>query len=165
MADAIRGFSLPRYKELPNVGLYLEQTTKYLNTYLTPLGCPEITTSMVSNYVKKGFIERPKNKQYDGDQIAHLMIIALLKNVLPLENIVKLFRIQEKVYTNQVAYDYFCQELENFLFYVYGIKPEIEQVGTTESPEKRILREVIISLSYTIHLFYCFKLIETDDTE
>ena len=27
-------YSLPAYAEIPNVGLYLEQVTKYLNEYL-----------------------------------------------------------------------------------------------------------------------------------
>ena len=31
MTAAIRSFRLPRYEEIPNVGLYLEQTTKYIS--------------------------------------------------------------------------------------------------------------------------------------
>ena len=31
MAQDLIDFKLPRYQELPNVGLYLEQTTNYLN--------------------------------------------------------------------------------------------------------------------------------------
>ena len=30
MRDAIRQFTLPSYNEIPNVGLYLEQTAKYI---------------------------------------------------------------------------------------------------------------------------------------
>ena len=35
---AIRDFRLPRYQEIPNVGLYLEQASKYIGEYLSPLG-------------------------------------------------------------------------------------------------------------------------------
>ena len=42
-------FRLPRYHEIPDVGLYLDQTVKYINRYLEPLGCMELTASMVSN--------------------------------------------------------------------------------------------------------------------
>ena len=56
MAESIRGFRLPQYAEIPAVGLYLEQTIKYINGFLAPLGCLELTGSMVSNYVKKGLI-------------------------------------------------------------------------------------------------------------
>ena len=53
MPACIEQFRLPRYREIPDVGLYLDQTVKYVNRYLAPLGCMEITSSMVSNYVKK----------------------------------------------------------------------------------------------------------------
>ena len=46
MAESIRGLRLPRYAEIPTVGLYLEQTIKYINSYLAPLGCLELTGSM-----------------------------------------------------------------------------------------------------------------------
>ena len=54
MIEAIDGFRLPRYAQIPDVGLYLEQVVRYVNTHLAPLGEPELTSSMVSNYVKQG---------------------------------------------------------------------------------------------------------------
>jgi len=60
----IEHFKLPRYHELPTVGLYLEQTITYINDCLAPLGDITVTSSMISNYVKKGYIERPIKKQY-----------------------------------------------------------------------------------------------------
>lgn len=62
MIAQISEFRMPRYREIPDVGLYLDQTVKYMNRYLAPLGCMEITTSMVSNYVKKGYISNPVRK-------------------------------------------------------------------------------------------------------
>ena len=53
MADPIHNFHLPRYQEIPDVGLYLEQTAKYIDSYLSPLEDISITGSMISNYVKK----------------------------------------------------------------------------------------------------------------
>lgn len=72
MSTGINEFHMPRYQELPDVGLYLEQTTKYINGYLEPLGCMEITSSMISNYVKKGYVASPIRKQYYREQIAQL---------------------------------------------------------------------------------------------
>ena len=84
-------FRLPRYSEIPDVGLYLEQTTKYINSYLEPIGF-EITSAMIKNYVKKGLLKNPEQKQYYADHIAHLISVSVLKNVIPLENIAMLFR-------------------------------------------------------------------------
>ena len=75
MPVSIENFRLPRYREIPDVGLYLDQTVKYINPFLAPLGFPEITASMISNYVKKGYIASPVRKQYNADQIACLFFI------------------------------------------------------------------------------------------
>ena len=158
MADSIAKFHLPRYKEVPNMGLYLEQVTRYINSVLEPLGDIEITNSMISNYVKKGLVASPVKKQYDANQIIHLIAIAILKNVVSLENINELFFRQEKVYTDQIAYDYFCQELENILQFQFGLKDSVDDVGVTSSFEKKMLRSAIIAVSHVIYLNACFKL-------
>ena len=75
-------FSLPRYEEIPDIGLYLDQTAKYINSYLEPLGEMSITPSMISNYVKHGLVENPIKKQYGQEQIAYLFFIAIAKSVL-----------------------------------------------------------------------------------
>ena len=85
MPVSIELFRLPRYREIPDVGLYLDQTVKYINPFLAPLGFAEITPSMVSNYVKKGYIKSPVRKQYDAVQIAYLFFIAVAKNVLSMD--------------------------------------------------------------------------------
>jgi len=160
MADAIRGFHLPRYRELPDVGLYLEQTVRYVNQCIAPLGCSSITASMVSNYVKQGAFVGPIKKQYYAEQLAHLIVIAIIKNILSMENIQKLFRMQKGVYTDQVAYDYFCSELENMLLFIFEVRDKVEDIGVTVSDEKRLLRGVIISVSHMIHLNSCFSAME-----
>ena len=152
MSACIHDFRMPRYHEIPNVGLYLDQTVKYINGFLAPLGCMEVTTSMVSNYVKKGYITNPVRKQYNADQIAYLFTIAVMKNVISMDNIARLFALQRKAYNTQTAYDYFCEELENVLHYTFGLKEEIDEVGTTSTDAKDMLRSVIIAVSHVIYL-------------
>ncbi|MBP3637870.1 MAG: DUF1836 domain-containing protein [Clostridia bacterium] len=143
---------MPRYREIPNMGLYLDQTIKYINQYLEPLGCMEITSSMVSNYVKKGYIKSPVKKQYDAEQIAYLFFIAVAKNVLSMESIAKMFGLMHGVYTEEVAYDYFCSELENVLNYIFGEQDDISYLGTTNSEEKDMLRSVIVAVANVIYV-------------
>ncbi len=164
MAHSIAKFHLPRYHEVPNMGLYLEQTTRYINSVLEPLGYIEITNSMISNYVKKGLVASPVKKQYDANQIVHLIAITILKNVVSLENISELFSRQVKVYTDEVAYDYFCQELENILQFQFGLKESVDDVGITSSFEKKMLRSAIIAVSHMIYLNSCFEMISQSNS-
>ena len=152
MAESIRGFRLPRYAQIPTVGLYLEQTIKYINSFLAPLGCLELTGSMVSNYVKKGLIPAPVKKQYFPEQICYLFFVALAKNLTSMENIDLLISVQRGTYTLPVAYDYMCRELENMLFFFFGLKDAPEDVGETESDERNLLRGLIMSAANVIYL-------------
>ena len=147
----IKDFSLPRYNDIPNVGLYLEQVVKYISEYLCPLGSFSLTGSMVSNYVKKGLVENPVKKQYDRKQIASLIFIAVAKNVLSMDDILLLFKMQEKSYEPKRAYDYFCNERENVLGYVFGLK-DIETIGSDSNDTKTMLRNTIIAVAYKVYL-------------
>jgi len=165
MADSIREFHLPRYDEIPDVGYYLEQTVTYINQCITPLGCAPITNSMISNYVKKDVFPGPQKKQYYAEQIAHLIVVSIVKNVLSLDNITKLFHMQKGVYTDQVAYDYFCSELENMLHYSFGLRNEVKEIGDTVSDIKTMLRGVIIAVSQLIYLNACFNALEAEQQD
>ena len=162
MKTVIQGFHLPRYQDLPNMGLYLEQTTKYINHFLAPLGCIEITSSMISNYVKKGLIPSPVKKQYYADQLAYLFFIAIAKQVLSMENIIALAEQQQKTYTVPVAYDYFCMELENMLYFVFGLTDTVEEVGVTNTHQKNMLRSLIIAAAQIIYLDRCLAVPEAE---
>ena len=157
LAASVNAFQMPRYEELPDVGLYLEQTTKYVNYVFKPLACVEITSSMIRNYVKMGLVPNPVKKKYGANQIAHLLCVTLLKQVMPLDHISQLFERQKAVYTDPVAYDYFCTELENILYFRFGLKDTVENVGVTSSVEKDMLHSAIIAVSHIIYLNACFE--------
>ena len=123
MIEAIEGFRLPRYTQIPDVGLYLEQVVRYVNTHLAPLGEPELTSSMVSNYVKQGLISSPIKKSYTAEHLARLLFIAVVKPIVPLEGLRMMFSIQGDNYTLPTAYDYFCDEFENMLGAAFGLAP------------------------------------------
>ena len=160
MSVSIKDFRLPGYREIPDVGLYLDQTVKYINRYLAPLGCMEITTSMVSNYVKKGLVDKPIKKQYYAEHIAYLLFIVLAKNLMSIENIRLLIQMQKRSYTSVVAYDYLCCELENILMYLFGVKSALEDLGDTQSAEKDVLRNLVFSAAHMIYMNVCLKQIQ-----
>lgn len=159
---SVETFRIPRFHELPDVGLYLDQTTKYINGFLSPLGW-EITGSMISNYVKKGLITNPVKKQYSAQQIAYLFFIAIAKSALSMENIKKLLDIQKELYEPQVAFDYFCNELENMLHVIFGVSDTVKNIGVTNSEEKEMCRGLIIAVAHIVHLKTYFEKLENEE--
>ena len=163
IADSLRDFRLPRYNEIPNVGLYLEQATKYVGEYLAPLGEYTLTHSMISNYVKKGLIANPVKKQYGREQIAYLFFIAVAKSVLSLDALTGFIKLQQQTYTLPRAYDYFAEELENLLMFTFELKDTMEMVGEDNTDEKRLLYTCIVAAVQKVYLEKCLEAIAKED--
>ena len=152
VAACAAGFALPRYNDLPSVGLYLDQTVQFVNGYFRSFCGVELTPSMVSNYVKKGVVDHPIRKKYTRDQIASLMYIAVSKTVLSMENIDTLFKMQRQHYSAAQAYDYFCEEVENCLPYVFGLTKSFSELEPDVDDARKLLRSTIISAVNKIYL-------------
>lgn len=152
MTAPIRDFHLPRYQEIPEVGLYLEQTAKYIAGYLEPLQDISITGSMISNYVKKGLIASPVKKQYSRDQIAYLIFIAICKSVLSLDALDAFLQLQRQSYPLQRAYDYFVREFESLLLFTFELTETADMFPETSSDGKRLLYTCIIAAVQKVYL-------------
>ena len=163
IADSLRQFHLPRYQEIPDSGLYLEQTAKYISGYLSPLeeGC--LTPSMISNYVKKGLIANPVKKQYGRDHIAYLFFIAMAKSVLSLDALTGFIKLQQQTYTLPKAYDYFCDQLESLLFFTFEITETLEMCGEDNTDEKRLLFTCMVAAVQKVYLEKCLEAISRED--
>ena len=161
----VREFRLPGYEQIPDVGLYLEQTVRYIDDHLAPLPNISITNSMVSNYVKQGLIKNPVKKLYDREQIAYLIFIALAKSVLSLDDIRLLIKLQGESYPPQRAYEYFAEEFSNVLHYVFGLKGALDNVGVDNTEEKTMLRNTIFTVALKIYLDTCFAVIHEEKQE
>ena len=112
-------FRCPRWEQLPGIALYMDQVTGYLNEVFAPL-CPPgeeklLTKAMVNNYVKQKVMTPPTNKKYGRTHVAQLLVICALKQVLSIQEVAQLIRMQAQVCEVQRAYDYFCGQLEEAL--------------------------------------------------
>ena len=163
ISASVKDFRLPRYNEIPNVGLYLEQATKYVGEYLAPLGEYSLTPSMISNYVKKGLIANPVKKQYGREQIAYLFFIAVAKSVLSLDALTGFIKLQQQTYPLPKAYDYFVEELENLLFFTFELKDTMEVVGEDNTDEKRLLYTCTVAAVQKVYLEKCLEAIAKEN--
>ena len=145
LAESVRSFHIPRLWEIPDVGLYLEQVTRYVNQSITGCGLSPITASMVSNYVKQKIIPGPEKKAYGAESIAYLIFVSCIKSDdLP------------------TAYHYFCEEFENLIRYVFGASDHLASVGQDESDEKELLRSALLSVTHKLYLDAYLRLLRQD---
>lgn len=108
----IASFSLPKYKELPSVELYMEQVLSFVNGALSslhPNSEKALTSFMVNNYVKAKLIDEPVKKRYSRDQIGYLIGICLLKSTLTISDVSVLLDMDEGVSpSKERLYAFFC---------------------------------------------------------
>ena len=83
---------LPGYNEIPYVGLYLEQVSKYLNSFLED--DLQLTGTMITNYVKLKIVPKAIKKAYSREQIALFFLVAITKSVLSMDQIRKVFALR-----------------------------------------------------------------------
>src|SRR5574344_1373847 len=104
-------YELPPYKELPNVPLYMEQVTGYINDILKPLNPTQkdfLTSFMVNNYVKAGILAAPEKKKYTQDHLGYLLAMTTLKRTLSISEISLLIEMDKDVSTDKsVLYGFF----------------------------------------------------------
>ena len=96
---------LPRWEELPDLELYMDQVLALTERYL---GAGQITASMVNNYVKLGVVPPPVKKRYSRAHLARLLEVCALKASLPIESIGRLPREPEEA----AFYNRFCEAYE-----------------------------------------------------
>lgn len=117
LGEALASFSMPRFGELPSVGLYRDQVIGVVEQALGPLqDCIDgelLTPSMVNNYVKARLVAAPEKKLYYREHVARLIVICIFKQVLSIQAISALFSIQRVTYHVDIAYDYVATELEH----------------------------------------------------
>lgn len=120
---AITNFHLPRWSELPNLDLYLDQTVnileKYLKNYIGNKDETIITKTMINNYVKQGLIKPPKKKKYNRIHIATLIVICMLKQIYSINDISELIQLAIKTAKINTAYNQFCEALERAISYTF----------------------------------------------
>ena len=157
---SIENVHIPRWNELPNVDLYMDQILTFINSSLSECiknGENEekeknqiLTKTMINNYVKNNILEAPVKKKYSKTQCAKLFVICVLKQVFSMNEISSLINIALESTDISHAYNSFCSLFEEAVISIFE-KKEFSKVDT--SNEKRyLLKSVLLACSYKIYV-------------
>ena len=114
-------FSYPKWEDIPNIDLYLDQVLLYVNQVCAPISPDKekgLTASMVNNYVKHGYLTKPDKKKYQRKQIARLIAITTLKSVFSIQEIAQTLNTLQNQASSEQLYDAFVDYMNQ------GIDPE-----------------------------------------
>ena len=126
--EEVLSFRMPRWEELPDIGLYMDQVLGVVERNLALFSkiddSKTLTPTMVNNYVKQKILEPPQNKKYNRQQLARLTIICIFKKFLNLGEIADGCRMLLEHYPNDRLYNIVCEEIETALHNAFT-EPEI----------------------------------------
>ena len=129
--NANQSAHLPRWEELPDFELYLDQVLSLLDKYLSPfIPCEEphiVTASMINNYVKHKVIPAPIKKKYEKEHLANLTMVCIAKQVLSLSEIQAMMEKLRAAENIETLYDRFCCILEKKLRQTFGNQVMLEE--------------------------------------
>lgn len=150
-------FKMPRYNELPVIGLYMDQVIITVESSLGVIFSEGenniLTATMVSNYIKQKLVSPPVKKKYSTKHVAYLNVVCLLKRVYSISEICKLIEVQIGSYPIETAYDYFCAEMEHALRLAFGSRDfQYESLATQVTDESEIVRSAAISIAHQIYI-------------
>ena len=154
--EAILKFHMPRWNELPDIDLYLDQVVNYIEKYLSAYFIDKedkvITKTMINNYVKQEVLEPPKKKKYNKEHLAYLFVICILKKSMSILEIKESINIMRKSYSVEEGYNLFCDEIEKALMHTF--KPEnniiIEDYMQTESRKVATVRAMAMTFANSV---------------
>ena len=101
--EHLRDCLLPDWETLPDFGLYKDQMISFVSRSLPGVsGQPDLTSSMINNYVKAGLIDKPNGKKYSREALAQLLMIVLLKMTTPMELVKSLLHPEDGTETEEL---------------------------------------------------------------
>lgn len=101
--DEVRNFNID---DLPNIDLYMDQVTTYLNNKFIATKRHEndklLTKTMINNYAKSRLLPSPEKKKYSKDHIIILTMIYFFKNIISINDVTKILSpLIEKYFHNE----------------------------------------------------------------
>ncbi|SFQ34810.1 protein of unknown function [Lachnospiraceae bacterium XBB1006] len=92
--DGLREMQPMQTNELPNINLYMDQLTTFMNERLAHTKRYEedkvLTKTMINNYAKNNILPPPEKKQYSSSHLVTLIFIYYFKNILSITDIQKI---------------------------------------------------------------------------
>ena len=154
----IEKIHIPRWEELPNVDLYMDQILTFINSSLSEyinFSDDEdknkiLTKTMINNYVKNNILEPPVKKKYSKAQCAKLFVICILKQVFSMNEISSLINIALESTDISHAYNSFCSLFEEAVISIFE-KREFSKVDSSNE-NSYLLKAVLLSCSYKIYV-------------
>ncbi len=118
LLDRLKEISYVQPDELPNIDLYMDQVTTFMDRHLASSKRYDedklLTKTMINNYTKNELLPSPNKKKYSKDHMYLLILIYYLKSVLSITDIQAILKpLNEKFFdgAGEVPFEKIYEEI------------------------------------------------------
>lgn len=146
----LNNYKLPAWKEIPDIGLYMDQVIALLGQYLDFIPIEDakdkpVTPTTINNYVRLKVMPAPEKRKYYRVHIAFLIMIFTLKQGISLNGLQQLLpptADEEETRTFYTSYVARLQEVGNF--YTAQTRAAVQDILDPQSSDEGAIENVII---------------------
>lgn len=146
----LNNYKLPAWKELPDIGLYMDQVIALLGQYLDFIPMEDskdkpVTPTTINNYVRLKVMPAPKKRKYYRVHIAFLIMIFTLKQGISINGLQQLLPStadEEEIKNFYTSYVERLQEVGNF--YTAQTRAAVQDILDPQVTDEGVVENVII---------------------
>lgn len=152
----LNNYKLPAWKELPDIGLYMDQVIALLGQYLDFIPVEDqknkpVTPTTINNYVRLKVMPAPEKRKYYRIHIAYLIMIFTLKQGTSINSLQQLFPATADEEAVRAFYNNYIERLQQVGSYftaqtreaVKGLLDPTE--GSETSVEDVVIQSILTS--------------------
>ena len=146
----LNNYKLPAWKELPDIGLYMDQVIALLGQYLDFIPMEDskdkpVTPTTINNYVRLKVMPAPVKRKYYRVHIAFLIMIFTLKQGISINGLQQLLPStadEEEIKNFYTSYVERLQEVGNF--YTAQTRAAVQDILDPQVTDEGVVENVII---------------------
>ena len=146
----LNNYKLPAWKELPDIGLYMDQVIALLGQYLDFIPIEDskdkpVTPTTINNYVLLKVMPAPEKRKYYRVHIAFLIMIFTLKQGISINGLQQLLPStadEEEIKNFYTSYVERLQEVGNF--YTAQTRAAVQDILDPQVTDEGVVENVII---------------------
>ena len=176
LLDEVLQWSLVELSDIPKIPLYMEQITSFFDEMLSGARRNDadkiLTKTMINNYTKEGTLPRPNGKKYSREHMIKLVYIFMLKQMLSLQDVKRLFDLldqgnSELMYGTylEMAEGYKEQYRENLITQMDLVEEKLKQKGIYSHENFEMLLTLLTVTEATAGKMLIWKLLDQKSEE
>ena len=146
----LNNYKLPAWKELPDIGLYMDQVIALLGQYLDFIPMEDskdkpVTPTTINNYVRLKVMPAPEKRKYYRVHIAFFIMIFTLKQGISINGLQQLLPStadEEEIKNFYTSYVERLQEVGNF--YTAQTRAAVQDILDPQVTDEGVVENVII---------------------